>query len=233
MLDQITLLIILCPVFVHNFCFPGIWEGRKINFGHNYIRMDKGITEEENMKVAIDKAITRCWDKMVRDAQRITSYNSEIWEDLLPYTISEFLTKKSLQYQYQVAVIDNKLPNYIGSAMSLQIHSQTSGFWNEYRKESYNYRGLYLEEEKDEYMATRFDDPINTLDGEKYVSPEECIHWALEQIPPYYRDLINLYYFEKMTYEKMHIKFDITFNSLKKDISTGIKLIQKHCKHFI
>ena len=194
--------------------------------------MDKGITEEENMKIAVDQAITKHWDKMCKDAIRITSYNSEIWEDLLPYTISEFLLKKSLEYQYQVAVIDNKLPNYIGLAMSMQIHSVTSGFWNEYRKESYNYRGIYLEEEKDEFKATRFDDPINTLDGEKYISPDECIEWALEQIPHYYRDLINLHYYQKMTYEQMHIKFGITYNSLKRDIAQGIKLIKKHCKHF-
>lgn len=86
------------------------------------------MTKEEK-KIEIDKKITEKYDRMVQDSKRIASYNYDQYgQDLLSHCLSEFLEKKPIDYQYQVAVVDNKLPNYMGRSMSMAIRSNTSTF---------------------------------------------------------------------------------------------------------
>ena len=66
------------------------------------------LTDDEK-RALVDREITLAYPKMYKDFLRITGYNNEQWEDLLPFCISEFLTKKPIDYQYQVSVIDKKL----------------------------------------------------------------------------------------------------------------------------
>jgi uncharacterized protein YjcR len=49
----------------------------------------------------------------------------------------------------------------------------------------------------------------------------------------YHKAIITDYYLNDMTYNDLHSKYGITLNSLKKAVSTAIKLIQKDCKQFI
>jgi hypothetical protein len=182
------------------------------------------MTEEDNMRVAINSAITKHWKKLVKDSKQVAGYNyNQYGEDLLLFCLSEFLTKKSLEYQFKVCVIDDKVCNYIGRSMSLNIRSNSSPFWNKYRKESYNSRGVYTSES----------DPINIQNSieETYeIDARDCIMNYIEKLDFYHKALIEDYYINGLTYKEMHKKYGITLFSLKNGVKEGLEIIKNHCK---
>jgi hypothetical protein len=189
------------------------------------------LTEQEKRE-EINRCVTRCYPKMVADFRRITTYNKNLWEDLLPFVISEFLTKKPLEYQYKVAILDNKLVNWIGRSMALNLKSTSSPFWNHYRKSGYNSRGVYLVE-YDEFSAYEWDEVVDPDQDLKDVSPVECMHIAIEELDFYHKALITDYYILNLNYKQIREKYGITLSSIRKDIQVGVKLIQEKCKHFV
>jgi hypothetical protein len=180
----------------------------------------------------INREITRCYPKMLADSLRITSYNHKQFEDLLPFVISEFLTKKPIDYQYKVCCLDRKLLNYIGRSMSLNLRSSTSTYWNKYRKEAYNSRGSYLVE-YDGFKDYEWDEIIDPDKQLEDMSPGECLHAAIDKLDFYFKALIMDYYLHDLTLKEMNEKYGIPLNSLRKDIKKGIKLIQQHCTHWV
>ena len=185
------------------------------------------------MRVEVNRAITRCYPKMYKDFKRITSYNSEQFEDLLQFVLSEFLTKKNIDYQYKLCVLDDKLVNYIGRSMAINLKSNTSPYWHAHRKESYKSRGSYLVENKEhfhEFEHPTIKDPDITLLQE---NPLECVMYALEQIDFYHRTLLNEYYLQDKTYREIRTKYGIPLQHIRDDLRKGVKLLQEYCKHFI
>jgi hypothetical protein len=184
----------------------------------------------------INAKVTQWYPKMYKDSMQISGTNFEKYgNDLLAYCLEDFLCNKDLDYQYKVSCIDDKLVNYIGRSMALQIKSSSSPFWFKYRKEGYNSRGIYLVEdgkeeldpliEMGEEMDVEFDSPA-------YVKNDlDCVRYALEQLHWYDSHLINDYFIKGLTYQDMHIKYGITLNSLKKDINSALKNIKKLCSH--
>ena len=191
------------------------------------------MTDSEKRKLINDK-ITQWYPKMYKDSMQISGANFEKYgEDLLAYCLEDFLCNKSIDYQYKISCIDEKLPNYIGYSMGLQIKSSSSPFWFRYRKEGYNSRGIYLAEdgsveidpsvEIGEEMDVEFDSPA-------YVKNDlDCLRYALEQLHWYDKVLIDDYFIKGLTYSSMHKKYNISLNSLKKDINSALNKIRKIC----
>jgi hypothetical protein len=189
---------------------------------------------EEEMRKQINAKVTQWYPKMYRDSMQISGANFEKYgDDLLAFVLEDFLCNKDLKYQYKVAVQDNKLPNYIGYSMGLQIKSSSSPFWFRYRKEGYNSRGIYLVEdgreeidplvEIGEEMDVEFDSPA-------YVKNDlDCVRYALEQLHWYDKILIEEYYIKGLTFRDMHKKYNISLNSLKKDINSALAKIKNIC----
>jgi DNA-directed RNA polymerase specialized sigma subunit len=186
------------------------------------------LSQEDKIR-EINIMVTKSYPKMQEDFKKITSYNSKMYEDLLPFCISELLSKKSIDYQYQLICVDKKLANYIGRSMSLNIRSNTSPYWSHYRRESYSSRGVYLtdNEREADYQPDDFDLELHEQ------NPRECLHYSIEKLDFYHKAIITDYYLNDMTYNEMHSKYGITLASLKKAVNTAIKLIQKDCKQFI
>jgi hypothetical protein len=191
---------------------------------------------EEEMRKEINTKVTQWYAKMYKDSMQIAGANFDKYgQDLLAYCLEDFLVNKSIDYQYKISCIDDKLVNYMGRSMSLQIKSSTSPFWFKYRKEGYNSRGIYLVEdgreeidpliEMGEEMDVEFDSPA-------YVKNDlDCLRYALEQLHWYDSHLINDYFIKGLTYQDMHVKYGITLNSLKRDINKALTNIKKLCSH--
>ena len=189
---------------------------------------------EEEMRKEINAKVTQWYAKMYKDSMQISGTNFEKYgEDLLAYCLEDFLCNKDLEYQYKISCIDEKLPNYMGRSMALQIKSSSSPFWFKYRKEGYNSRGIYLVEdgkeeldpliEMGEEMDVEFDSPA-------YVKNDlDCVRYALEQLHWYDSHLINDYFIKGLTYQNMHVKYNISLNSLKKDINKALVKIKNIC----
>jgi hypothetical protein len=189
------------------------------------------LTEQEK-KQAIDREITKCYPKMLADSLRITSYNHKQFEDLLPFVISEFITKKPIDYQYKVCCVDKKLLNYIGRSLSLNLRSSTSTFWNKYRKEAYNSRGTYIVE-YDEFGTYNWDEIVDPDKRIEDMSPGECLFAAIDNLDFYFKALITEYYLNNLTLIEINEKYKIPINAIRKDLKQGVKLIQQHCTHWV
>jgi hypothetical protein len=193
--------------------------------------MTDPITESEK-KELVNRAITQAYPKMQKDFSRITSYNSIRFDDLLQFCLSEFMTKKSLDYQYKVCVIDDKLVNWMGRSMSLNLKSSTSPYWNTYRKEAYNSRGVYLSEYNEHGKHELPETPTELFLKPEERSPLECVMHALEQLDFYHRQLLEDYYIKDWNYKEIHKKYGIPLHHVRLDIQTGVKLIQEKCEQF-
>ena len=185
--------------------------------------------EQINAKVAL------WYPKMVKDSKQIAGANFDKYgEDLLAHCLEDFLVNKSIDYQYKVAIKDNKLVNYIGYSMGIAIKSSSSPFWFKYRKEAYNSRGIYLiedgREEIDPLIEIGADEIDDEFDSPAYIKNNlDCLRYALENIHWYDKILIEQYYIKGMTFRDMHKKYNISLNSLKKDINSALNKIRKIC----
>jgi len=187
----------------------------------------------EDKKKAINAKITQHWNKMCQDEKRITSYMSDKWDDLLVFCLEEFLTKKPIDYQYEVAVVNDKLPNFMGRSMSLNLKSQSSPYWYKIRQHLFNTRGSYLTEQGEEFGKFDHDeipDPDMAIED---MNPRECMSAAVEKLDFYHRQLITDYFFNELTYKQIQAKYGIPLNSVQKDTKKAIKLLQQHCSQFV
>ena len=169
--------------------------------------------------------ITKDYPKLVADAKRITSYNAEQFEDLLPFCITELLTKKPLTYLYKLIVLDKALPNYMGKSMSLNIRSSTSPFWSKYRKQMYNNRGVYLAETEDAYVNGQYDE-IEISEDSNY----ECMMEQPNKMNFYNQAILTDYFIYEMTDQQLNKKYGISLNNLRKAVDEGLAIIRDACK---
>jgi hypothetical protein len=190
----------------------------------------------ELMKSEINDKINQYYNKMVADSIQISGYNKDTYsEDLLSYCLEYFLCNKTLEQQYKIAVIDNKLPNWIGRMMSLQIKSSTSPFFIKYRKQSVNARGSYLVEYNPnvkpidpefslDYIDEYFDLPSHQKDI------QDCLLYQINKLDFYHKALVVDYFINKLTYSQMYKKYNITLYSLKTSIAQGVEILKQKCK---
>jgi DNA-directed RNA polymerase specialized sigma24 family protein len=72
-------------------------------------------------------------------------------------------------------------------------------------------------------MDDEFDSPY-------YIKNDlDCVRYALEQLHWYDKILIEQYYIKGMTFRDLHVKYNISLNSLKKDINSALNKIRKIC----
>lgn len=201
----------------------------------NFVRIYVYMTEEDNMRVAINKAVTKHWDKMVQDSIRICGYNADQWaEDLLAFHIAEILTKKPLKWQYKLIVEDDALLNYMGKSMALGLKSSASPFWHQIRKSMYRNRELIDSNEGGFDYGPEFTSYINEEfdTAKKDKSKEECVEWALEQLNFYDRALIQQKYYQRKTYNEIKDYYGIPHTAVVKDTRAAVKKLRQYCKHF-
>jgi hypothetical protein len=182
------------------------------------------LTENE-MRDMINREITLAYPKMCQDEKRITSYNYHLYSDLLSFVLAEFLGKKSIQYQYKVCCIDKKILNYIGRSMSLNLRSSTSPYWSHIRKDSYNYRGVYLAETDKAYVTGQYDEITIQVDTDY-----ECMLLQLEKLDFYHKPLLIDYYIQGMTFIQLNKKYGISLRHLREAINKGLEIIRTECK---
>jgi hypothetical protein len=182
------------------------------------------LTDDEKRDM-INIAIAKHYPKMLLDEKRITSYNYHLYSDLLSFCMEQFLCKKSLDYKYKVCVTDDAILNYMGRSMSLNLRSSSSPYWSHIRKDSYNYRGVYLAETDKAYVTGQYDEITIQVDTDF-----ECMLIQLEKLDFYHKPLIIDYYIQGMTYIQLNKKYGISLKHLKTAIEEGLSIIRNECK---
>jgi hypothetical protein len=182
------------------------------------------LTDDEKRDM-INIAISKHYPKMLLDEKRITSYNYHLYSDLLSFCLEEFLCKKDINYKYKVCVTDDAILNYMGRSMSLNLRSSTSPYWSHIRRDSYNYRGLYLAETDKAYINGDYDE-ISVRQDDDY----DCMLIQLEKLDFYHKPLIIDYYIKGMTYEQLNKKYNIALRHLRQAINEGLQIIKTECR---
>jgi hypothetical protein len=182
------------------------------------------LTEDEKRDL-INHAITKHYPKLLKDEQRITSYNYHLYSDLLSFCMEQFLTKKPLDYIFKVCVTDNAILNFMGRSMSLNLRSSSSPYWNQIRKQSYNFRGVYLAETDQAYITGQYDE-ITIAEDADY----ECMLLQLEKLDFYHKPLLLDYYIQGMTFIQLNKKYGISLSHLREAINKGLEIIRTECK---
>ena len=182
------------------------------------------LTDDEKRDM-INIAIAKHYPKMLLDEKRITSYNYHLYSDLLSFCMEQFLCKKDINYKYKVCVTDDAILNYMGRSMSLNLRSSSSPYWSHIRKDSYNYRGVYLAETDKAYVTGQYDEITIQVDTDF-----ECMLIQLEKLDFYHKPLIIDYYIQGMTYIQLNKKYGISLKHLKTAIEEGLSIIITECK---
>ena len=182
------------------------------------------LTDDEKRDM-INIAISKHYPKMLLDEKRITSYNYHLYSDLLSFCLEEFLCKKDINYKYKVCVTDDAILNYMGRSMSLNLRSSTSPYWSHIRKDSYNYRGVYLAETDKSYVNGDYDEITINEDADY-----ECMLIQLDKLSFYHKPLIIDYYLKNMTYAQLNKKYGIALRHLNQAINEGINIIRTECR---
>jgi hypothetical protein len=182
------------------------------------------LTDDEKRDM-INIAIAKHYPKMLKDEKQITSYNYHLYSDLLSFCMEQFLCKKPLDYQFKVCVTDDAILNFMGRSMSLNLRSSTSPYWSHIRKDSYNYRGIYLAETDKAYVNGDYDE-IEISEDDDY----GCMLIQLDKLNFYLKPLITDYYLKNMTYQQLHKKYGISLRDLKTAIDEALLIIKTECK---
>ena len=182
------------------------------------------LTDDEKRDM-INIAIAKHYPKMLLDEKRITSYNYHLYSDLLSFCLEQFLCKKDINYKYKVCVTDDAILNYMGRSMSLNLRSSSSPYWSHIRRDSYNYRGIYLAETDKSYINGDYDEIVVKEDADY-----NCMLTQLEKLDFYHKPLITDYYLNGMTYAQLNKKYSISLKHLNQAINKGLEIIKTECR---
>ena len=182
------------------------------------------LTDDEKRDM-INIAIAKHYPKMLLDEKRITSYNYHLYSDLLSFCMEQFLCKKDINYKYKVCVTDDAILNYMGRSMSLNLRSSSSPYWSHIRRDSYNYRGIYLAETDKSYINGDYDEIVVKEDADY-----DCMLTQLDKLDFFHKPLVTDYYLNGMTYAQLNKKYGISLKHLNQAINKGLEIIRTECR---
>ena len=182
------------------------------------------LTDSEKRDM-INIAIAKHYPKMLLDEKRITSYNYHLYSDLLSFCLEQFLCKKDINYKYKVCVTDDAILNYMGRSMSLNLRSSSSPYCSHIRKDSYNYRGVYLAETDKSYINGDYDEIVVKEDADY-----DCMLTQLNKLDFFHKPLVTDYYLNGMTYAQLNKKYGISLKHLNQAITEGLEIIKTECR---
>ena len=146
---------------------------------------------------------------------------SDYCDDLLNICVLSFLNR-SFESKLQM-LQDNKIENFILRCCSLQIKSGTSPFYHTYRKH-YTHHQPYAEFVHDDMVIDEpYDNSGETLRG--------CVNIEISKLNWYEARLIELKFYEKMTYDEINKTFRLPLSTLKTEYKRIFEKIKNKCSN--
>ena len=158
------------------------------------------------------------YDKLLSNAMKIAR-NRDTAQEVLSMCLLSFL---EMNGERQDEIISGgKMENYITKCVSLNINSSTSPYHRLHRK--YDFQTTPLWEDYD----YRENDDFSNLYEERC----ECVERAVENLHWYDRVMIQRKFYDGWTFAKMNEYYNISLNSLVKDVHIALDKIKNECKN--
>ena len=138
-------------------------------------------------------------------------------DDLLSVAVLQFLNKPLLQQKQMLD--DDRAGWYILVTATRHIQSSTSPFYTQIRKHKMSARSGAMPEQSTE-------DELEWLEDQDWY---QCFQREINNINFYYRQLLEDKFMLGMSYHDMHLKYNITKNSLTRDVRLAIKYLRCKC----
>jgi len=179
---------------------------------------------KQDLKNKVDKWFSRNWKHYLNEVRtNITKGKmSGYTDDICAFMYTEFL--KQSPDRIEQMLDDDKILNWLLRGTSLQIRSQTSPFYSQYRKKRANMVPSYYGETGDSY----------SLDDETLDDMLECVLSAIEEqkIDWYYAKLLELKYLQGLTYKEIRDRFGIQQLSFSSHLDQAIDAVREVCKEY-
>lgn len=164
----------------------------------------------------LEKYMTAEYSKLLDNAKRICK-DPNVSQEILQMCLLSFC-ELSEERQQQI-IQGDKMEHFITKCVSLNYNSSTSPYHRQYRKVQYNHfefdDNVYqMEENDDSWMIEKCD----------------CIEREVENLFWYDKHLIQMKYYEGWTYHQLHEYYNISLNSLVKDIKRALLTLKTKCK---
>ena len=108
-------------------------------------------------------------------------------------------------------------PDYAFSTWLFKIASNNCiDFIRKKKKHTFSIDKSYLDDEEGEEMSSKL--PSNTLDPEEYYMKKQKIklmRQVVEKLKPHYRDLVEMRYFQELSYEEISQELNLPLGTVK------------------
>lgn len=181
--------------------------------------------EEENKIIRMrERWFSENYAKFEREVKRNVIKTSgpmvQFGDDLIQIVVEQFL-KKPLPQQKQM-IEDNLVQNYLLVTAVRHIQSSTSPFYNQIRKTRLQARSGAMPERSTE-------EENEWLEEQDWY---QCFKREHEKMNFYHRQLLEDKYAHGLSFEQIHQKYNITKNSLNKDIKSALKFLRCRCDNY-
>ena len=162
----------------------------------------------------MNEELNNIYPTLLSNAISITRGNKQVAEEILQMVILSYL---ELSDERKMNIIENgKLENFITKGVSLNFHSSTSPYHRLYRKRKHN-ELFDVHEHEDEEWRLFYHDRC------------ECVEKAVSELHWYNQHLIKEKFYEGLTYNQLHQKYNISLNALVRDIKESLLIIKQQC----
>ncbi len=161
----------------------------------------------------IDRELTSLYPTILKNATKICR-SKEVAEEIVQMVVLSFL---EMSDERKMDIINNgKLEHFITKGVALNFHSSTSPYYRLHKKRKHNELYDVHPQQEEEWRHI-------------YHERCDCVEEAVKQLHWYNQHLIKEKFYEGLTYNQLHKKYNISLNALVRDIKESLIIIKEKC----
>ena len=175
---------------------------------------------QESKKEVVDKWLSDNYKQLEINSIKTATYDNPLRDDLLALTLQQFL-EMGIDRCYEI-VTEGKPENYITRSMRMNLKSNTSIFYQKYRKPALAIRELKQGSEKHiglYEMDLAFDSEIPLKD--------QITRATLNKMDVYHREIFTKLYLQEWTQDEFCEYYDIPVRELRNNVAAARKRFKK------
>lgn len=162
----------------------------------------------------MNREINNIYPQLLKNAIKICR-SKAIAEEVLQMVLLSFL---EMDENRKMDIINNgKLEHFVTKGVALNFHSSTSPYHRLHRKRKHNELYDVHPQQEDEWLHI-------------YHERCSCVEEAVEELYWYEKHLVKEKFYNGLTYQQLHKKYNISLNALVKDLKGALQTIKERCR---